>query len=350
MKITYVIERLSGYGGMERILTDKMNYLADYTSHAITLLLLWHDDKPTPYPLSSNIRIIHLNVPYIKSGVGIPMLILRYNRMIKELSPDITIHSWVIGAVLGAFAHKEGKIIYESHQTKHSMRHKWIINRASHRVDAVVTLTKEDAKEFDKARQVYTIPNFTHLNFETPTDYSKKHCVWAGRLNHVKNLPRLLKIWQQLSSKHTDWILDIYGDGEEREHIEALIQDYGIAASVVMHGQCNDIASAYMSGSVFVLTSKFEGFGIVIIEAMACGLPVVAFDCDYGPRNIITDRNGILVPYDDDQTMVNALSSLMTDENKRKTIGLQAFFDSENYKPDAIMYRWTKLIDNICHN
>lgn len=351
MKITYVIERLSGFGGMERIMTDKMNYLADHTKHAITLLLLWHDDAELPYPLSPNIRIVRLNVPYIKGGIAIPRLIYRYNRMIKQLSPDITVLTWVLGAVLGTFANNAGKTIYESHQAKHSMRHKWIIDRASQRVDAVVALTKEDAAEYDKARQVCVIPNLTHVHATSPTLYSQKHCVWAGRLDQAKNLPRLLLIWQQLSRLHPDWVLDIYGDGIERANIEQLILEYGIASSVVMHGRCDDMMSAYLSGSIFVLTSKYEGFGIVLIEAMACGLPVVAFDCDYGPRNIIVNnKNGMLIPYDNDTQMVITLDHMMRDENLRKTLGIQAYVDSTCYQPDSIMNQWTNLFNNLCHS
>lgn len=351
MNITYVIERLSAYGGMERIMTDKMNYLADHTDHAITLLLLWHDDGRPPYPLSPNIKVVHLDVPYVKGGATMPLLIHRYNRAARQLSPDITVLTWVVGAVLGAFAHNVGTTVYESHQAKHSMRHRWIIDRASRCVDAVVALTREDAAEYDKARRVCVIPNLTHVHSPSPTLYTQKHCVWAGRLDQAKNLPRLLAIWQQLSRLHPDWTLDIYGDGPERESIEQLIRHYGIVASVVLHGRCDDIMSAYLSGSIFVLTSRYEGFGIVLIEAMACGLPVVAFDCDYGPRNIIGhQRNGMLIPYSDDDQMTCTLDRLMTDHNLRQTLGRQAYTDSAAYQPQPIMNQWINLFNSLCHS
>lgn len=342
---------MSGYGGMERILTDKMNFLTCNTQHDITLLLLWHDDSPLPYPLNPGIRIIRLNIPYIKGAIGMPLLILKYNNIIKKLAPDVTVLSWVLGAVLGAFAHKVGKTIYESHQAKHTMRHQWIIRIAERRVDDVVTLTPEDASEHTGARHVHIIPNLTQIHTNTPTDYSLKHCVWTGRLNHVKDLPRLLKLWQQLSTIHPGWTLDIYGDGEEYESIQKLVQRYDISSSIVMHGCCDDVTTAYMSGSIFILTSKFEGFGISMIEAMSCGLPVVAFDCDYGPRNIINDReNGFLVPYDDDGMMIKCMHQLMSDYNLRKSMGLQAYRDSIKYQPNSIMSQWITLFDSLCQS
>lgn len=336
---------------MERILTDKMNYLADHTQHDITLLLLWKDAAPLPYPLSPKITIVRLGVPYVRGGATLPLLILRYNSMLHRLRPDITVLTWVIGAVLGAFASKVGRTIYESHQAKHSMRHRWIIDRAARRIDTVVALTREDAAEYSQTRHVCVIPNLTNIRSDRPTDYSQKHCVWAGRLNHVKDLPRLLSVWQRLASQHPDWTLDIYGDGEERQHVESLIRQHGIAGSVVMHGRCDDVREAYLAASIFVLTSKYEGFGIVLIEAMACGLPVVAFDCEYGPRNIISNNsNGRLIPYADDDGMVEALHSLMNSQQLRRSMGTQAYRDSARYQPDNIMSAWIKLFENQHHS
>ena len=344
MKIAYVIEKLSGIGGMERILTDKMNYLAEHTSHEVVLLLLWKDEKPMAYGLNEKVKVIRLNVQFNSKLKAL----LTFRKVIREIKPDITIYTWVMGALLSAFSRWKGKSIYEAHRARPTMRHQWIMSRMEKKVDAVVALTEQDSKDYPSAHKVVVIPNFTSISVEKPSDCTSKRCLAVGRLIDVKNFSRLLDIWQKVSGRNPDWHLDIVGEGPEREILQQKIERLGLGESVSLHKATHDVASYYTGSSLYLMTSRFEGLPMVLLEAQSCGLPIITLDCDYGPRHIVDDGvNGCLIPYDNDDAMVSAISQLMQDKEQRQRMGAMALQASRNYQPQAIMKRWLALFEEI---
>ncbi len=344
MRIVYVIEKMSGIGGMERIITDKMNYLVRHTEHEVVLLLLWHDEKPFAYPLDERVKVIRLNIPFqhkIK-------LLLAFRKTIRKINPDITIYTWVMGAFLAAFSGWKGKCIYEAHRARPTMKHQWIISLMEKKVDTIVTLTQQDTKDYPRAKHVTLIPNFTSLHVEKPSDCSAKHCLSIGRLIDVKNFSRLLDIWKQVSEKHSDWHLDIVGEGPEREALQQKIVRLNLSQNVTLHNGTTDIVPYYINSSIFLMTSRFEGLPMVLIEAQTCGLPIASLDCDYGPRHIIEDGvTGRLIPYNDDKAMANAICELIDNQEKRQQMGRAALNASQRYKPENIMNKWLELFDEI---
>lgn len=323
MKIVYVIEQLSIIGGIERILTYKMNYLAENTAHEIILILVWRDDKPIAFPLSDKIRIIRLNVPQIKGGAGELWALHRYNKCIQRIKPDITDLVWVFGAFVGAFGKHVGKTIYELHLAATKIKHGWLNKIMQRRVDSVVTLTSADAAYFTKAKRVEVIPNFTLMRFPSPPDYNNKVIVCVGRVDYQKNFPRLYSLWDKISPSHPDWQLRLHHD-------------------------TIDIESAYLEGSIYVMTSRYEGFGMVLIEAMTCGLPCVAFDCPNGPRDIIEDgKTGYLIPYDDDAMFIEKLTYLMKHPKERERMGKAAKERVKRFDVEAIMQKWEDLYSEL---
>ena len=353
MRIVYVIEKMSGIGGMERIITDKMNYLVRHTSHEVVMLLLWHDEKPLAYPLDERVKVIRLDVPlqhklfnFQLSTFNSLHALFAFRKTIRQINPDITIYTWVMGAFLAAFSGWKGRSIYEAHRARHTMRHKWIMSRMEKNVDAVVTLTQQDTNDYPHAKRVVLIPNFTSLNVEKPSDCTARHCIAVGRLVDVKDFSRLLDIWKKVSEKHPDWHLDIVGDGEERESLQQKIECLNLSSCVTLHGATNDVVSFYINSSIYLMTSRFEGLGIVLIEAQTCGLPIVSLDCDYGPRHIIEDGvTGRLIPYNDDEAMADAICELIDDQEKRQEMGKEALKASQKYQPDNIMSKWKELIE-----
>ena len=344
MKIAYVIEKLSGIGGMERILTDKMNYLAEHTSHEVVLLLLWKDEKPMAYGLNEKVKVIRLDVQFNSKLKAL----LTFRKVIREIKPDITIYTWVMGALLSAFSRWKGKSIYEAHRARPTMRHQWIMSRMEKKVDAVVALTEQDSKDYPSAHKVVVIPNFTSISVEKPSDCTSKRCLAVGRLIDVKNFSRLLDIWQKVSGRNPDWHLDIVGEGPEREILQQKIERLGLGESVSLHKATHDVASYYTGSSLYLMTSRFEGLPMVLLEAQSCGLPIITLDCDYGPRHIVDDGvNGCLIPYDDDDAMVSIISQLMQDKEQRQRMGAMALQASRNYQPQAIMKRWLALFEEI---
>ena len=344
MTIVYVIEKISGIGGMERIFADKINWLCQQNDIELTLLLVWKDDHSVEYPIDKRVNIVKLEVPYIKGGFFYPLALYKYNKFIKKTKPDITVLCWVMGAFLGAYGHHVGKTIYESHLAATMMKHRWLINKMQYHVDTVVTLTVHDAKNFNKAPTVKVIPNFTLLNPALTPSYESKHCVALGRLVYQKDYPRMIAIWKKIAESHRDWILDIFGEGEERPLIEQCIKEAQLEDKVVLHGNTQEVAKAYTSGSIYLMTSRMEGFPLVLIEAMTCGLPIVVFNCPYGPHDVVQhEKTGFLIPYHNDKAYIESLSMLMDNVNMRKQMGIAAKAAVMQYSCEAIMQRWMNL-------
>lgn len=346
MRIVYVIEKMSGIGGMERIITDKMNYLVNHTGHEVVLLLLWQDEKPIAYPLDEKVKIVRLNVP--QRSCNFLKVLYAFRKTVREINPDITIYTWVMGAFLAAFSGWKGKSIYEAHRARPTMKHQWIVSLMEKKVDAIVTLTRQDTKDYPHAKRVTLIPNFTSLHLETPSDCTEKRCVSIGRMIDVKNFSRLLDIWKLVSEKHSDWHLDIVGEGPEKEALLQKITRLNLSGNVTLHKATKDVAQYYVNSSIYLMTSRFEGLPMVLIEAQTCGLPIVSLDCDYGPRHIIEDGvNGKLIPYNDDEAMADAICELIENQDLRQEMGNAALKASLRYKPENIMNMWLELFDEI---
>ena len=148
-----------------------------------------------------------------------------------------------------------------------------------------------------------------------------------------------------------NWTLDIYGQGDQTDYRQ-LMAELGIDSNRChLNGPVEDVVKAYQESSIFVLSSRFEGFGMVLIEAMACGLPVVSFDCPAGPDEIITDGvDGLLVPSGDVHVLAEKLMVLMTDENLRRRLGQQARQTAQRYDMTTLADQWTALFEKVIKN
>ncbi|MBP5713213.1 MAG: glycosyltransferase family 4 protein [Prevotella sp.] len=346
MKIVYVIEQLSQVGGMERILVDKMNWLCSQSQTEVVLILLWRDNNPIAYDMDGRIRVVRLNVPRVRGGLLFPLVVLRYNRAVKGLHPDVTVFSWVAGALLATFGVKCGKTIYESHSDSRMVKHHWLQNTLQYRVDAVVALTPEDAARFTAVGNVVVIPNFTLLQPTAEIDYAKKHCIAMGRLVVEKDYPRMIALWSRIAQSYPDWVLDIYGEGSERPKVEQCINRFHLESQVLLHGFTQNVVEAYASGSIFLMTSRTEGFPLVLVEAATCGLPIVAFDCPCGPRNVLDGNSGLLIPYEDDDAYVAAVQQLMSNIALRQKMGEDSKRDIVRFSQESVMQRWLHLFSS----
>jgi glycosyltransferase involved in cell wall biosynthesis len=227
------------------------------------------------------------------------------------------------------------------------------MRREFRRFDAVVVLTAEDARDYHaelngSPTRIEQIPNALPELGGGTAALEEKAVVAAGRLTGQKGFDLLIRAFARVARERPDWQLRIYGDGRQREKLERLIADLGLDGSVRLMGATSHIGEELARGSVFALSSRFEGFGMVLVEAMSKGLPVVSFDCPRGPSEIVDDGvDGVLVPNGDVDAFASALLALIDDEERRRALGAAGLEKSKSYEIGPIGARWETLLTEL---
>jgi len=381
MKILYIINRMTNLAGIERILTCKMDYLAEETSNQVFLTTYEQQGFPLSFQLNKKIgyQPIDVVLPLREGQSFIKWLTAYYYArkelgkglytLLQKLHPDIvvcTIYSYQVLDVICNISHQLNiKTIIESHTKGEtaSMAHKFQYNRMLFKLftiwdkhlmrslkycQCVVTLTKQDVgfwKQYTKHIEV--IPNMLTISPQKVTDYHAKRVVSAGRYMTEKGFDRLLEAWHLLSDNYNDWQLFIFGN-EDKTPYQRIVDQYKMGGQVHLMSATNNIAEEFSKSSIYVMSSRYEGFGLVLAEAMSCGLPCISFDCPYGPREIIRNgQDGILVEDGNIQALTHAMEHLMSDAVIRKKMGNMAIKNISRYEPNAIMEQWYQLFENI---
>ncbi|MGW7355085.1 glycosyltransferase family 4 protein, partial [Streptomyces sp. NPDC054784] len=217
--------------------------------------------------------------------------------------------------------------------------------------DAVAVLTERDRAEYAALlprTRVVRIPNAVHSLDQQPADHGSRIAVAAGRLYPQKGFDLLLPAFRQVVERHPDWQLRIFGVGERKGELRALIEELHLYNHVFLMGHTSRLDDELAKASLYVLSSRFEGLPMVMIEAMAHGLPVVGFDCPTGPSDVLTDgREGILVPPEDVEALAGAMSRLMGDRALREKLGAAALRTARDYSPAEVHPRWESLFSEL---
>jgi glycosyltransferase involved in cell wall biosynthesis len=212
----------------------------------------------------------------------------------------------------------------------------------------LVALTEGDAAEWRKVvKHVEVIPNMVTLNNSCHySDLTNRQVIFVGRMDQQKGLPELLAVWQRVYARHPDWSLHVFGVGPLRQWF--VCEAERLQIGIVMHEPVLDIMEKYRESSLLMLTSVYEPFGLVLVEAMSCGVPAVAFDCPYGPACIVSDGgDGYLVAPDDVETFANRVCQLIEDKELRQRMGRQAVSSSQRFTQEAIMPMWKNLFEKL---
>ena len=226
------------------------------------------------------------------------------------------------------------------------------VQRRYRSLDALAVLTEEDRRDYaaalDGATKVVRLPNAVPPLAGERARPGSRVAIAAGRLNSQKGFDLLVEAWRPVAAAHPDWQLRIYGRGLQRAALQRQILDAGLAGAVLLMGATRDLGAALSQGSLFVLSSRFEGFGIVVVEAMSKGMAVVSFDCPRGPGEIIEDgRDGVLVPAGDVDALSRALLGVVEDEELRSALGAAALESARRYDPGAVGAGWAALVDEL---
>ena len=220
-------------------------------------------------------------------------------------------------------------------------------HKALMKVEKIVALTHGDAEKWKQINpNVSIIPNIVTMNeAETFSNCEAERVIFVGRLDSQKGYQYLNEIWGIVEGRHPDWRLDIYGEGADLKENLGLIPK---GKNVFPHGQTLDIQDKYKESSILVLTSVYEPFGLVMPESMSCGIPVVAFDCPYGPSEIISDgKDGFLINCYDVEAFADKLCLLMENEALRKQMGQNAILSAQRFTKDKIIPQWNALFESF---
>lgn len=375
-KIVYCTPSLYIPGGVERVLTTKANYLADIAGYDITIVLTDGKGKEPYYPLSHKVKIIQLDINFEElwhlSFFKKIFIYLKKQRIFKkkltdtlmELRPDITV-SLLRREINFLTSIKDGsKKVGEIHVNKANYRNfesnnsniikayfaKWWINMLIIKVkklDSFIVLTHEDKEKWHEISKTEVIPNPIPNLSPDISNLKNKKVIAVGRYTYQKGFDLLIEAWRRVIEKHADWTLNIYGSGERKAFQEQIIR-LGIEKNCKLNGPTSNINEKYEESSILAFSSRFEGFGMVLLEAMSCGLPVVSFACPCGPKDIITDgKNGYLVEPENVEALAERICHLIEHEELRKEMGKAARKRAEDFQEDKIMQKWVDLFENI---
>ena len=369
MRILYLFRSLAVWGGIERILVDKMNWLVVNGGIEVYMFTTDQGSHLIPYCLNEKVYIKDLNINFhrqyqyciFKRLVIALQMRQKYKKLlsrhISRIQPDVIICTTADYLDIITKCKGDVPLVVESHSicNRTLVHGKNFILRKCHRYfflksllksDCVVSLTEGDAVEWRKYHNnVQVIPDMLHPCNSRRSSLMSKRVIWVGRFDYQKQAELAIRIWEQVICEHPDWYLDIYGEGEMEYEIISLDSS---VKNVSVHKPTAQIFDCYCDSSVLISTSLFEPFGLVIIEAMSCGLPVVAFDCHYGPADIITNgENGFLVPINNMHFFAEKMCMLMKDCMLREKMGQAAFLSSKRYNSDFIMLKWKALFDEL---
>ena len=376
-KLVYLTPALYMAGGVERVLTLKANYFAEHFGYDITIILTEGKDKPFFYPLSPKIKVINLDInfeelwtcSFLKKIFVYLKKQRRYKRLVKaelmRIHPDFTISllrreinflndikdgSKKIGELHINRANYRNFEARDSNVVKRLFSHFWMSNLLDKlkRLDRLVVLTEKDSEAWTELHNVEVIPDPLSFVPRKVSALTEKRVVTIARYSHEKGIDLLLQAWSRVEKQYPDWRLDVYGDGDTKPYCQQMSM-LGIDGSrCALNKRTNDVESVYCQSSIFVLSSRFEGFGMVLLEAMACGLPVVSFNCPWGPQSIISDGDdGLLVKNGDVDALANAISHLVSDEQMRNTMSQAAQRNVKRFDINQIADRWRLLFSDL---
>ena len=358
MNIIYVIEDYSENGGVERIVSDKANTLSAQYHHDITVISVYRDNRKEQFKLDDGVNLIHLDVPFAKRTNNsiirllsrlytIIIAIKRLNKEIKQLHPDIIFFTTTLGAILLPFCHTKARKIYESHLARNFNPFNKLFFLTELRAERIICLTSGDAKEFKYTKRVDIIPNYINEVKLHVKDYSIKKAIAVGRLEYQKGFDILIDCWKEIAKQYPDWKLDIYGEGAYREELQRQINSLQLGYKVKLCGRNTNIIDVYPLYSLHLMTSRYEGLPMTLIEAQACGLSSVVFDYQYGASDIVSNgHNGLIIEQGNSKLFIEAAMKIMSSKELRKEYGTNAISISKQYYRENIINKWIQIINN----
>lgn len=376
MKLIYCIASVHHPGGMERVLLNKLCWFVRQGGYDLTVVTTDQSGLPPFYAFPPEVKMIDLDINYAVDNQRSPLAKIvsyfrkrrlhrkRLSRLLLKERADLVVSLYPSESSFIPRIRDGSKKVLELHYNKffrlqYNRRgllrladrfRTWQDERIVRRFDQFVVLTHEDAAYWGALPNLTVIPNAA-IQTDTPqADTRNSHRVIAvGRLDYQKGFDRLIEAWNLLPvALRETWNLAIFGQGEWQEKLTQQIRHLHLEESVRIYPPTTEIAQAYASSAFLAMSSHYEGFPMVMIEAMSCGLPVVTFDYPCGPKDIIRDgENGFLVKEGDIEGLSQALGRMMTDEDLRICLGKTARLVLDTYRENTIMQQWTQCFQKL---
>ena len=358
MNIIFISSNITNSGGTERIGIGLANELAKQQNTTVTIISLFGSGNPF-FEINPKIKVHTLFSKHISLIFVFPIAIWKIRKILnKQKHKSIILN---IGALLSVFSIvanwgiKHCNIIWEHFNVSlifKSKKEQFARYMACQYAEAIVTLTVKDRdmylEQFKCKAKVVCIPNFLTIDpiFESSAQ-EVKMAVALGRLTEQKGFDRLLQIWSKLDSSFDDWQLNIIGDGEDRQKLEEIVLNNKLK-NVHLISTTKDVAYYYNRASLYLMTSRWEGLPMVLIEAQSFGLPIISYDCLTGPRDVIKNTlNGFLISDGNEHAFINTLERCMGDYQLRTSMSKQSLIDSRRFDRNQIIKVWLDLFSEF---
>lgn len=349
-QIIFLVNDIHFNGGGERVTVNMANWFIT-RGYKVIILSMAKPSSIETFPMNDGIRKEYLNVT--NSKLLSKWIVYRRLKIFLKTCPTNTLIYGIgtyANVLLGFLKRKDIYVIGCEHNAFDSVSSIWKLCRkiTYKKLDACVVLTSSDISKMKKLNSnSYVIPNSTP-HVESVCALSEKKVIAIGRLSYQKAFDEMIKIFKIFSLENDDWNLEIFGEGEDKSELENLILISGLKDRIKIRNFSSDIKNIYLNASGLLLTSRYEGLPMVLLEAQSFGLPIISYDCETGPRDVIIDgRNGFLIEMNNKQAFVNALSLITQNNTLRKTMGINAKKDSMRFCEDNIFQKWIDLICSL---
>jgi glycosyltransferase involved in cell wall biosynthesis len=355
-KIAIVIWNITLMAGTERAVCNLVNLLIEYGGYDPVIISVSSDSGKQKYPLLRDVKIYHLGISF---SHNLPGKLLDFFSMLKWIRKadkiehfDILIGTGLYNNVFSTFVRKEIKVIGCEHfgYDAVSLLSRLFKKIFYSRLDALVVLTLSDTRYYSFHKNVVIIPNSLSFKLENCANLDTKRILAIGRLTYQKGFDILIEAVSMIKEtcQEQQWEIKLIGNGEDEEKLKKIINNLHIDNIVKICPPTDNILSEYLNASIYVMSSRFEGLPMVLIEAQSVGLPIVSFDCPEGPGEIvINNRNGLLIENGNIRQLADALAELINNPEKRFLYGKNALEDSKRYSPEKIYALWDNLFQSL---
>ena len=378
MKLLYFTIQINMLGGLAKIVIDKINWLVDH-GYDVTLCNIERLEVVPAYPIDSRVKLVRGDISTEPGGAltrlkGVVGAIRRTKEIIEQEQPDVVINAhcplvtwilpWITGhsTWLSSFCAHRSALIIEMHQSRQGLEvfnrqfmgafsrwlHRWSIRWIYSKYDKFVVLTNGDREAWN-TKNCITIPNFatvkTSLGSRLSSQDEWHQIVLLARLMPQKRIDLMIKVWAKLAKDFPDWHVKVLGDGLLRDELVKLAKELEVEDSFLMPGAVNDVNAELESSDILCLTSEYEGFGIVLIEAMMKHVPVMAFEY-VGVHDIINDgEDGFIVPFGDIDRYAERLRLLMESPAERERLADNVLISVKKFDKEHVMQQWVNLFE-----